>query len=327
VPFSESYDNAAWASNGTVVANQGVSPSGYTDADLFYSTTGTGRRIFDAVTITSGSTYTSSVFAKASGKSFIFFPDVDNITNSVWFNLSNGTFSTPIEGTATMVDYGNGWYRCSLTTTSTGTTGYSYVGISDASGSVSFTQNGTDGVLLWGSQLEFGAYESSYINTNGTSVTRLAEAFSKSSISSLIGQTEGTFLVDFIYSNTDTSVAQIFSISDEGTTNRVYIGSAFSQSLQSVVTSGGTAQANIGTSFPMVLGQRYRAALAYKANDFAFYVNGVQIGTDNAGTVPVMNYISNSSGGGSSPANYPLNQMLLFKTRLTNAQLAELTTL
>jgi hypothetical protein len=127
--FSEQFDNA-WSNNGILVANQGVSPDGYTNADLFYSTTGSGIRIFDAVTITSATTYTSSVFAKASGKSFIWFPDIDNSSASVWFNLSNGTFSTPIEGTATMVDYGNGWYRCSLTTTSTSTTGYSYVGIS-----------------------------------------------------------------------------------------------------------------------------------------------------------------------------------------------------
>jgi hypothetical protein len=68
-------------------------------------------------------------------------------------------------------------------------------------------------------------------------------------------------------------------------------------------------------------------ALAYKENDFAFYVNGVLIGVDGGGTVPACSQIQNTNGGASSSSNLDgaINEALLFKTRLTNAQLAELT--
>ncbi len=56
----------------------------------------------------------------------------------------------------------------------------------------------------------------------------------------------------------------------------------------------------------MVIGQRYKVALAYKANDFALYVNGALIGTDNSGSVPAMSRIGNDSGGGTSSMNYPI---------------------
>jgi hypothetical protein len=68
---------------------------------------------------------------------------------------------------------------------------------------------------------------------------------------------------------------------------------------------------------------RFKIAAAYKANDFVMYVNGVQVGTDNSGTVPACSaiglYIFNQT------PSLKYNQALLFKTRLTNAQLAELT--
>jgi hypothetical protein len=328
VQFSESFDNAYWAkTNVTLTSTLG----GPIDQSKYFTITCNGATgIFKGVGKTfinaSANTYTLSVFAKAgTSSSFVVSSRATLTTDNTRaiFNLSNGTITNTNGGTATIVPYGDGWYRCSFTVVNAGTfTNESSIFFGHPFGAA----NGAT-VLATGAMSEVGAYATSYIPTLSTSVTRVAESFSKSSISSLIGQTEGTFLVDFVYSNTDISVAQIFSISDSTTANRVYIGTAFGQALIALVTSGGVAQANIPTSFPLVLGQRYRAAIAYKANDFAFYLNGVQIGTDNAGTVPAMNYISNSSGAGSSPANYPLNQLLLFKTRLTNAQLAELTTL
>jgi hypothetical protein len=73
---------------------------------------------------------------------------------------------------------------------------------------------------------------------------------------------------------------------------------------------------------------RKKIAFAYKANDFAAYMNGVQIGTDTSGTVGAMAAVHIGTyyvAGYSSVSG--MNQALLFTTRLTNAQLAELTAL
>jgi hypothetical protein len=49
---------------------------------------------------------------------------------------------------------------------------------------------------IYGAQLEAGAYATSYIPTLGAAVTRGLDACSKTGISSLIGQTEGTLFVE-----------------------------------------------------------------------------------------------------------------------------------
>jgi hypothetical protein len=95
--------------------------------------------------------------------------------------------------------------------------------------------------------------------------------------------------------------------------------------LRFLVFAGGAIQANFTT--PIVDGN-VKMAGAYKANDFVFYVNGVQIGTDASGTVPATSEIY--VGYDASNSNYladGISQTLLFKTRLANESLAELTSL
>jgi hypothetical protein len=72
---------------------------------------------------------------------------------------------------------------------------------------------------------------------------------------------------------------------------------------------------------------RYKVAVAYKNGSHALYVNGAQIATSASSVAPtVLNdyYLGNAFGTEQSGI---YNQALLFKTRLTNAQLAELTTI
>ena len=84
----------------------------------------------------------------------------------------------------------------------------------------------------------------------------------------------------------------------------------------------------VSQTFTFSVGTRYKLAIAYKANDFAFYVNGTQIATDNSGTVPTTSQFSfeyNSTANNLTSRTY--NQAILFPTRLTNAELASLTTI
>ena len=326
VKYSEQLDNAAWINSGTIVLNQAISPDGTQNACLFYAATGTGKRIYQTSTISIGNTYTLSIFAKASGCNFIYLPDVNNQVNNVWFDLSNGTFSTPIEGTAKIENYGNGWYKCSVTTTSTTNTGWSYFAISSTSGSNLFTANGTDGVLLWGAQFEEGSYPTSYIPTYGTSVTRSADSCSKTGISSLIGQTEGTMFLDFVLDSVDGGNDFRFDIT-EGSSfdNEIFIGMtngdlrALIRESASNVYDSGNISATVGT--------RYKMALAYANNDVAFYINGTQEDTSSSATIPNTDEITigNRTDSKAMVVKESLNQAILFPTRLTNDELAALT--
>ena len=69
-------------------------------------------------------------------------------------------------------------------------------------------------------------------------------------------------------------------------------------------------------------------AIAYKLNDFAFYVNGLQAAVDTSGAVPSsMSVFKFEDGAGGNVFFGKVNQALLFKTRLSDEELASLTTL
>jgi hypothetical protein len=75
------------------------------------------------------------------------------------------------------------------------------------------------------------------------------------------------------------------------------------------------------------LGTRVKLAFAYKAGSYAFYKNGTLVATGTtATTIPACDSImTNSLWGNTGNGKHGISQALLFKTRLTNAQLAELT--
>jgi hypothetical protein len=152
-------------------------------------------------------------------------------------------------------------------------------------------------------------------------VTRIADAASKTGVSSLIGQTEGTLFVDITL--TSRSSFSYFAIAPNLGATNTYIGIGISASSISfeVVNSG----IQVAYSFPNTSTGSFKLAFAYKANDFVAYVNGALVHTDTSGTVPTCSQIGLNAYNNAASWNY--NQAALFPTRLTNAQLAQLTTL
>jgi len=173
--------------------------------------------------------------------------------------------------------------------------------------------------LFYGFQVEASAsYATSYIPTYSVSSTRVADSCSKTGISELIGQTEGTMFIEFTRENNSVGT---FSISANNVGTRIYIGTNAS-GLICQVRNGYAQQAYFSTA--QTEGTTYKCAIAYATNDFVLYMNGTQIGTDTSGTVPACNTIRTDDAGGAN-LNQPLKQALLFPTRLTNDQLEELT--
>jgi hypothetical protein len=118
------------------------------------------------------------------------------------------------------------------------------------------------------------------------------------------------------------------SVGDGTSSNRILILAENTEVFRFYVQTGGSGQVDILTS-TSILGGRHKVAFAYKANDFIAYVDGVQVGSDTSGTVPNTTnvYLGTHESGSTQPLEGLVQQALLFKTRLTNAQLAELTTL
>ena len=329
-------ENASGSNWGTAVRvnatiNSIASPDGNVTANSIADTAVSGTHAFEpSFSATSGTAYTFSVFAKANTLSqVVIYGYADNgvfAGQQAIFNITNGTvISNTGGGTTNVVNYGNGYYRVSLTLTSGATsTGYWAFGLAK-NGSASYLGDGSS-LYMWGCQLEAGSYPTSYIPTTSAAVTRNADVISKTGISALIGQTEGTALLDFQFNGEAESIIIDIAAIGFSPQNRIILYQPNTTIVQFIVLNNSVTQVNIASSAYSV-GQRLKVGIAYKTNDFAFYINGVQIGTDNSGTVPATARIDiGNRQDAAYPAAISVNQATLFPTRLTNAELASLTT-
>jgi hypothetical protein len=330
--FSESFDDSSWTKAGsTITANNATSPDGYSSADRIVETATTATHlILRSVALTAAS-HTFSCFIKAVSGSTRNVGLLFNTTGKgVIVNPSTGAvvlYSGTTPADVKIETYSNGWYRVAVTATTAAITESLRIYLANGTTwTAPYAGDGTSSALIWGAQLEAGAYATSYIPTLSASVTRVADAASKTGISSLIGQTEGTIFLD-VRAVLDTTTNQDYSVSDGTTNNRALIRLNNSGLINAIGVFGGSVEFNMGTT-AYTAGSRYKIALAYKLNDIALYVNGVQAATDNTATISgTLSRFGFDVGTGVAPIISPVNQALLFKTRLTNAQLAELTTL
>jgi len=334
VTYSDSYNSGSWIKlNGTATSNVAVSPDGYTNADSFVPNTTSGVHALRSNLFNQSATAAHSWFVKANGYSKVAVRESELVGNYASFNLATGTLISTNQ-TGSIVNYGNGWYRCTLVDTTTGANAQTSIVVlpdSYTTGDplINWSGDGTKGVLAYGAQVELGAYSTSLIPTLAASATRGADACSKTGISSLIGQTEGTLFGEFTFTGV-TPLMHLFCSVAGSYANAIYVQTFSSTGISMQVWSGAVNQVGIDVS-GLSVGQNIKFAAAYKNNDFVFYVNGTQVGSDTSGTVP--SGLSQIEVGGYSEAGSPFiwssstNQTLLFKTRLTNAELAELTTL
>jgi hypothetical protein len=327
VLYSEQLDNAAWLkSNITVTPNVETSPDGYTNADKIVGSVAIPDfRTTSTIAITNGISYTWSAYVKNAGYQYVrltAWTADDPVTTFDLDAISVVSEAGPAH-TSTIEDVGNGWRRITITRTSTaGVAWFRCIPLANATGSI--VQNGVDGIYLWGAQIEAGAYATSYIPTLGAAVTRGAETAIKTSATALIGQTEGTIFLEF-QKNAGVDAANIaFSLSDGTSANIIYYN--FEGPVIEFIASS-SVQAIKSGGINLVAGTN-KIAVYYKANDFGIYLNGTSIFTDTSGSVGAMSKFNlGSFFNDAYPVGTRINQALLFKTRLSNSSLAELTSL
>jgi hypothetical protein len=268
---------------------------------------------------------TFSIFAKAGELEHLVLIDYDGSGAGVDYNLSTGVAtdnSTNPFDSVEMIDYGNGWYRCIATATNA----YFYYILSD-NGGLSVTANGTDGLYIWGAQVEAQSYATSYIPTSGSTVTRLADVCNSSGSSDLINSTEGVLYVETATLAND-GTRQI-SISSGSNNDKIAIAYNTNGRLDVNVTSGGAYQVIFNYTGVVNPNIQNKIALKYKLNDFALWVNGVEVATDSIGITPVgLNVLNFSSANTSSQRFYGnVKSVVVFKEALTDDGLEKLTTI
>ena len=329
--YSNTFTNAAWDKGITTInANVIISPDGTLNASKLSDTLQGNNtyRLYNSVTL-SAQSYTQTFYAKAAEYNWCYV----RIGNALraWFNVSNGTVGQVASGlTGSITSVGNGWYKitCTITTASAGG-GFALIGLCTGDGIESYTPTtGGKGIYIWGAQLEAGSYATSYIPTVASSVTRNADVISKTGISSLIGQTEGVLFVESAALFNDLT-PRLFSLSNGTTTNRIFINySATSNTIGLTVVSAGITILNINylvsntTQFAKIA-VRYSNTLGY-----SLWVNGVNRGSNALVTIPAfMSRLGFDNGAGGTFFFSKTKQVQLYKTALSDTEMATLTTL
>ena len=219
--FNPNYSSA----RSTIASTTELAPDGTNTATKLVRTSGQGTGevallISGISGVTSGNTYTSSLFVKhlsGSNSSVVSFNNVDSSSgeSDSEFNLLTGAIVT--EGnqhTTSIIPYANGWYRIILSNRTASTNG-AYFWIRSYN-----QQEGSGGFLLWGAQVEEGAFATSYIPTSGSTVTRAADLakITGTNFSSWFNNTEGTIDVSYKF-GLDTTANRVFQIGKSTTNN------------------------------------------------------------------------------------------------------------
>jgi len=234
VTYSEDFTNASWSKFGTATLALDVTgPDGQANSAVTLQDSGAGGTgavaISVNVTVSTSTAYTFSLFAKADQLSWIDLRSFNFTTGDgeTYFDLGSGAIGTSAAAhSASIEDFGNGWYRCSITftTDAVDTAGTIFVYAAEANSDRTLDLDGTSSILLYGAQLEASSVPTSYIPTAGATVTRPADALSIDSTLLPYDSTAMTIAMDgeMTYADTDVGEEIVWFKWENSTSNRVY---------------------------------------------------------------------------------------------------------
>jgi len=300
--YSEDYSQGYWTKQSGVTATynttETLSPDGTYNATKFVGNGTTG--VFKASISVSG-VVSRSVYLKS----------VTGTTTAI-LKEPNTNIPSPIALTIT-----NEWQRFEMI----GDNGTSFQGLQ-------IDDITSDGLFMWGAQLEQNSYATSYIPTQGASSTRLKDIATNSGNASLINSEEGVLYAEISALVDPVVFNNWLTITDGTSSNSVGIVFETTGTATARIEVGGVGQAYLNTSVDY--SNLIKVAFKYKENDFAWWVNGIKVSTDLSGiTFPLntLNSLQFSYGAGSNNWQGSVKAVAVYKTALTDAQLTLLTTI
>jgi hypothetical protein len=313
IEYSEEFDNAYWSkgSGSSVVADQDIAPDGTLTADRVDSPVASGIRLDRILTCTPDTVYTFSFYCKNIDKT------------SINYRIDTTAGATIIPTTNYISEINTSTYtRIIVTFTTPPINTDLRVFIDSASSAGSF--------FVWGAQVEAGSYATSYIPTLGTSVTRVQDTASKTGIGSLINSEEGVLYVELSAFN-DQTLNNWISVSEDANINNNQFNLRFvanSNLIQVVSRAAGLGQDVVLNYTLTDKTALNKIAIKYKINDWALWVNGVEVDTEKSSTAFTANSLDVLDFNRGNDSNFfygKVQNLMVFPSALSDTQLAELT--
>jgi len=305
VTQSETFSN--WNTEGgkqVVTQNVAISPDGTQNGNKLVTYNGAvpgQRKLWTDFPVTVGASYTFSVYIKK----------VDGQLNTGFLHITSGandTFDVSQAYTAT-----DQWQRVSVTTNSAVSSQIRFLITGDANSQI----------YIWGAQVENLSYASSLIPTSGSSVTRNQDVCNNGGSLATINSTEGVLYLEASRLS-DLGTCQIGLF---GSSSNEQIRIEFNNSSIRAQLYNGSYQVNMTSS--QTVTNNNKIAFKYKENDFALWINGVEVLTDNSGVTfnaDELIKFNLSNGTGALPFFGKTKAVALFPY-LSDSELQSLTTI
>ena len=339
-------NTANWTTNGSVVTNNTIetkAPDGTNTAFKYVPNNGDAGWVSvyntaNTISVTSGTTYAYSVWAKPTHSDYTGFRingdirDGGGIAISANFVLSGDGSVSGTYDSAKITKYPNGWYRCEATATADATT------TEEPAFQTTATGDGTKGFYVWGYQVEVGKFASSYIPTAGATVTRSDELATINNLEWFNKPGPGTIYIegDVTGERQDTSSSSFCGFATSNNDNFSYFLTYDNRTNVGFTTPNG---ANISKYHDLATGPSFKSAHAWDSLADANTTGTAVIDGDIYGnyawsfsqTQDPNNYIK--FGIGRAPRNTTTYNMInghvahisYYPARLTSAQLQQIT--
>ncbi len=316
VTQSETYGSGTFfsgTSGSTIDNTTSISPSGEANATQITST-GAGKIQSIAITTLSQNTdYAFSFYAKN--------VDATEVKSRVLAIGGSGGSGLNTVSYINEISTEN-WSRITHNfNTGTHTTFYLYM-------SNELNSGGT--IQLWGAQLEALDYATSYIPTSGSQVTRNQDLCTNGGSLATINSTEGTLYAE-IASLSNIVPSNYISLSDGTYSNRISILYTLGTNvIRAFLRLGGAVQADMTFTVSDIT-EFHKVAFKFKENDFALWIDGVEVATDTSGstlpngTLTKLAFSEISTTGGLFRGK--TKAVAVWKEALSDSELQSLTTI